>query len=109
MNKSAKPLIVIVMILLLVVTTIVLIGVGLRLKYEEAVRTKVELQEILKLERTKKVNLVANYQMAAAEGVITSFAKNNLGMVTNNEPGISITVSKNKILELSRFLKEKYE
>ena len=109
MKKSAKPLIVIVMFLLLVVTAFVLIGVGLRLKYEESVRTKVELQKILKSKRTKKVNLVANYQMVAAEDVITRSAKNDLGMVTNSEPGIKIIVSKDKIEELSKLLKEKYD
>ncbi len=109
MKKSAKPLIVIVMFLLLVITTLVLISVGLRLKYEESVRTKVELQKILKSERTKKVNLVANYQMVAAEDIITSSAKNDLGMVQNSEPGIKITVSKVKIEELSKLLKEKYD
>ncbi len=109
MKKSAKPLIVIVMFLLLVITTLVLISVGLRLKYEESVRTKVELQKILKSERTKKVNLVANYQMVAAEDIITSSAKNDLGMVQNSEPGIKITVSKDKIEELSKLLKEKYD
>ena len=109
MKKSAKPLIVVVMILLLVTTAFVLIGVGLRLKYEESVRTKVELQKILKSERTKKVNLVANYQMVAAEDVITRSAKNDLGMIKNSEPGIKITVSKDKIEELSQLLKEKYD
>jgi len=109
MKKSAKPLIVIVMFLLLVVTAFVLIGIGLRLKYEESVRTKVELQKILKSERTKRVNLIANYQMVAAEDVITLSAKNDLGMVTNSEPGINITVSKDKIEELSKLLKEKYD
>ena len=109
MKKSAKPLIVIVMFLLLVITTLVLISVGLRLKYEESVRTKVELQKILKSERTKKVNLVANYQMVAAEDIITSSAKNDLGMVKNSEPGIQITVSKDKIAKLSKLLKEKYD
>lgn len=97
------------MIMLLLITAFVLIGVGLRLKYEEAVRTKVELQKILKSERTKKVNLVANYQMVAAEDVIIRSAKNDLGMVKNSEPGIKITVSKDKIEELSQLLKEKYD
>ena len=109
MKKSSKPLIVIVMFLLLVITAFVLIGVGLRLKYEESVRTKVELQKILKSERTKKVNLVANYQMVAAEDVITRSAKNDLGMIKNSEPGIKITVSKDKIEKLSQLLKEKYD
>ena len=109
MKKSAKPLIVIVMFLLLVITAFVLIGVGLRLKYEESVRTKVQLQKILKSERTKKVNLVANYQMVAAEDVITLSAENDLGMVINSEPGIKISVSKEKIEELSKLLKEKYD
>lgn len=109
MKKSAKPLIVVVMFLLLVITAIVLIGVGLRLKYEESVRTKVELQKILKSERTKKVNLIANYQMVATEDVITRSAINDLGMVKNNSPGIKITVSKDKIEELSQLLKEKYD
>jgi len=109
MKKSSKPLIVIVMFLLLVITAFVLIGVGLRLKYEESVRTKVELEKVLKSERTKKVNLVANYQMVAAEDIVTLSAKNNLGMVRNSEPGIKITVSKDKIEELSQLLKEKYD
>ncbi len=109
MKKSAKPLIVIMMILLLVITAFILIAIGLKLKYEESVRTKVELQKILKSERTKKVNLVANYQMVAAEDVIKATAINELGMVINSDPGITLTVSKSKIEELSRLLKEKYD
>ncbi len=109
MKKSAKPLIVIVMFLLLVITALVLISVGLRLKYEESVRTKVELEKVLQSERIKKVNLVANYQMVAAEDIVTLSAKNDLGMVKNSEPGIKITVSTDKIEELSQLLKEKYD
>jgi hypothetical protein len=109
MKKSAKPLIVVVMIMLLVITAFVLVVIGLKLKYEESVRAKVELQKILKSERTKKVNLVANYQMVAAEDVIIRSAKNDLGMIKNSKPGIKITVSKNKIEELSQLLKEKYD
>ena len=109
MKKSAKPLIVVVMILLLVITAFVLVGIGLKLKYEESVRAKVELQKILKSERTKKVNLVANYQMVSAEDVIIRSAKNDLGMIMNSEPGIKITVSKDKIEEVSQLLKEKYD
>ena len=109
MKKSAKPLIVVVMILLLVITAFVLVGIGLKLKYEESVRAKVDLQKILKSERTKKVNLVANYQMVAAEDVIIRSAKIDLGMIENSEPGIKITVSKDKIEEVSQLLKEKYD
>ena len=109
MKKSAKPLIVVVMIMLLVITAFVLVGIGLKLKYEESVRAKVELQKILKSERTKKVNLVANYQMVAAEDVIIRSAKNDLGMIKNSKPVIKITVSKDKIEELSQLLKEKYD
>lgn len=109
MKKSAKPLIVVVMIMLLVITAFVLVSIGLKLKYEESVRAKVELQKILKSERTKKVNLVANYQMVAAEDVIIRSAKNDLGMIKNSKPGIKITVSKDKIEEVSQLLKEKYD
>ena len=61
MKKSAKPLIVAILIILLTGTTLVLVTTGLRFKYEELVRDKVKLEKILNDERTKKVNLIAEY------------------------------------------------
>ena len=97
MNKSAKPLIIKIIFLLIVVTSIVLVSIGLRFKYEELMRERSELNNMLKDERTKKVNLIADYQSYSSEEKIMSVAENKLGMIRRAEPKLTITVNKNLV------------
>jgi cell division protein FtsL len=109
MNKSAKPLIIKIIFLLVIVTSIVLVSIGLRFKYEQLIREKSELNDMLKEERTKKVNLIAEYQAFSSEEKIISVAENKLGMIRRTQPKITITVNKNLIKEVNEKLKSKYE
>ena len=109
MNKSAKPFIIKIIFLLVVVTSIVLISIGLRFKYEELIRKKSELNNSLKDERTKKINLIAEYQAYSSEEKIISVAKNKLGMIRRIQPKIKIAVNKNLIKKVNEKLKSKYE
>ena len=109
MNKSAKPLIIKIIFLLVVVTSIVLVSIGLRFKYEELMRERSELNKMLKDERTKKFNLIADYQAFSSEEKIISVAENKLGMIRRKEPKLTITVNKNLVKKVNEKLKYKYE
>ncbi len=109
MKKSAKPAILTVLILLLVATTLVLSNVGLRFKYEELVRKKVELDKKLKDQSTKKVNLIAGYQAVSSENKIVFIAESKLGMVRRTQPKIIVNVNIKLIAEVNEKLKAKYE
>ena len=60
MKKSHKPLIVVLLFLLVSLTAIFLISIGLKLKYEELTRKKVELEKNLRDENTFKIKLLAD-------------------------------------------------
>ena len=109
MKKSAKPAILAVLILLLVATALVLCNVGLRFKYEELVRKKVELDKSLKDQRTKRVNLIAGFQAVSSENKIVFIAESKLGMVRRTQPKIIINVNNNLITEVNEKLKAKYD
>lgn len=109
MKTSSKPLIVAILIILLSGTAVVLVNIGLRFKYEELVREKVKLIKILNDGRTKKVNLIAEYQSFSSEERITKIAKQNLNMIKMDNPKITVTVDKNYINKLNSELKAKYE
>ena len=109
MKKSAKPVISKILFLLMLITTVVLGNVGLRFKYEELTRSKVELGKTIKDERTKKVNLIAEYQEYSSENNIVSRAENKLSMIRRIQPKISISVNKNLINKMNEFLETKYE
>ena len=109
MKKSAKPLIIATLIILLSGTAIVLVNIGLRFKYEELVRDKVKLEKFLSDERTKKVNLIAEYQAYSSEERITAIAENKLGLIKLIYPTMVVTVNKNNINKLISELKVKYE
>lgn len=109
MKNSAKPFIIKIIFLLVVVTSMVLVSIGLRFKYEELIREKSELNKMLKKERTKKVNLIAEYQANSSEDKIISAAENKLGMIRRTKPKITISVNKNFIKKVNEKLKSKYE
>jgi hypothetical protein len=109
MKKSSKPFIAYSLFLLMVSTAIILGSVGLRFKYEELIREKVELNKKIKEERTKKVNLVAVYQAVSSEDKIVPIAENKLGMIKRTQPKITISVNKNLIKKVNKNLQDKYE
>lgn len=109
MKKGSKPLIVYGLFLLMVAAAIVLGAVALRFKYEELIREKVELNKIIKEERSRKVNLVAEYQAVSSEDKIVPIAENKLGMIKRTQPKITISVNKNLIKKVNDNLKAKYE
>jgi cell division protein FtsL len=109
MKKSAKPLIVAILIILLTGTTLVLVTIGLRFKYEELVRDKVKLEKILNDERTKKVNLIAEYQSYSSDERIIALAEQKLGLKKPTDPKITVTINNNLINKLNSELKRKYE
>lgn len=109
MKKGSKPAIVVLVSFLLIGTAIVLIAVALRFKYEEFVRHKDELEKQLKAEQTKKVNLVANYQMLTTGEIIREYAITKLGMVNGNSPDDIVKINKDEIQKIDDYLKDKYE
>ena len=109
MNKSAKPLIVKIILLLVIVTSIVLVSTGLRFKYEALKREKSDVNNMLKKERTKKVNLIAEYQSFSSDERIVLFAEEKLDLKKLTDPKITITVNNNDINQLNSELKRKYE
>ena len=109
MKRSAKPFIIKIIFLLVVVTSIVLISIGLRFKYEELLRKKSEVSNTLKDERTKKINLIAEFQAFSSEEKIISVAENKLGMIRRIQPKITITVNKDLIKKVNEKLKSNYE
>ena len=109
MKKSAKPLIVAILFILLTGTALVLANIGLRFKYEELVRDKVKLEKIVNDERTKKVNLIAEYQAFSSEERITAIAESKLGLIKLTNPNIAVTINKNHINKLNSELAVKYE
>ena len=109
MTKSAKPLIVAILLILLSGTALLLATIGLRFKYEELVRDKVKLEKILIKDRTKKVNLIAEYQSLSSDEKIVLFAEEKLDLKKLTDPKITITVNNNDINQLNSELKRKYE
>ena len=109
MKRSAKPFIIKIIFLLVVITSIVLLSIGLRFKYEELIRKKSELNKTLKDERSKKINLIAEFQAYSSEEKIISIAENKLGMIRRTQPKITITVNKNLIEKVNEKLKSKHE
>jgi hypothetical protein len=93
----------------MVSTAIILGSFGLRFKYEELIRDKVDLNKKIKEERTLKVKLVAQYQAVSSEDRIVPIAENKLGMIKRTQPKIIISVNKNLINEVNENLKAKYE
>lgn len=109
MKKSHKPLIIVLLLLLVSLTAVFLISIGLKLKYEELTRKKVELEKNLRDESTLKIKLLADYQMYSDENAVETFARENLGMVKRNKAAIKIKINQDEIDKLNDELKSEYE
>ena len=109
MKKSHKPLIVILLFLLVSLTAVFLVSIGLKLKYEELTRKKVELEKNLRDESTLKIKLLADYQMYSDETAVEAFARENLGMIKRNKVAIKIKINQDEIDKLTDELKSEHE
>jgi len=109
MKKSYKPLILVILLLLISITAIILVSVAIRLKYEEATRLKVILENDLKIESTLKIRLLADYQKFSDKNIIETYALENLGMIKNDKPLIKLILSQADIDKINEEVKKKYE
>jgi len=110
MKKSAKPVIFFILLFLLLITAIILASQGLRFKYEELVRERAQLEEEIRLEKTKKINHFADYQMFTDEDMIKEYAVNKLGMIEEDKQAIvKIIINKEELEDLSEQLKKDNE
>lgn len=109
MKKGNKPIIVYLLIMLIIAAVFVLLNVGFKLKNEELTRIRFETENRLKTEQGKKINLTAEYQTYSSEQRIVIIANSDLGMVRRIEPVEKIIYSKEKLDEINRALKQKYD
>ncbi len=109
MKKSHKPLIIVLLFLLVSLTAVFLVSIGLKLKYEELTRKKVELEKNLRDESTLKIKLLADFQMYSDETEVETFARENLGMIKRNKSAIKIKINQDEIDKINDELKTKYE
>lgn len=109
MKKSSKPIILIVLILLMIITAFALVGVGVKLKYEQSLLQRDDLQKRLKTEAQRKIKFTAEYQTVTAEDRIMSIAANELGLIKNMQPSVMIKFNNEKLEEVTEELSEKYE
>ena len=73
------------------------------------VKERFLLNEKLKAIENQNTALLGSRQDLTSEGRIVEIAKNELGMVSVSEPQIILNVSKEKIEEIDKILKKKYE
>jgi len=105
MKKSTKPVIFFIITLMVMLTAVVLTSQGVKLKYEELVREKAQLEVELKSEQTKNVNLIADYQMLTSEDIIKNFALNQMNMVESDKQlSKKIIIQKEEVEEIKEKL-----
>lgn len=109
MKKSAKPLIANVLFISVISAVLIISYVSLKLNCEELVKEKVFAEEKLNSKNNFNTSLVARLQLLLAEERITSIAGDELGMVRKNNGSIKVTVSKDKIREISEEIDKKYD
>lgn len=95
--------------MIMISTVFVLLMVGFKLKTEELSRIRFEMENRLKTEKGKQINLIAEYQTYVSEERIVRIANNELGLVRRTEPADKLFYSKNKLEEVNRLLKLKYD
>jgi hypothetical protein len=95
--------------MIMISTVFVLLMVGFKLKTEELSRIRFEMENRLKTEKGKQINLIAEYQTYVSEERIVRIANNELGLVRRTEPADMLFYSKNKFEEVNLLLKLKYD
>ena len=70
---------------------------------------KDKAEKTFKAENQRKIKLTAEYQTVTAEERIVAVARTDLGLIRNVEPDFIIKYDSNKVEEINKTLKEKYE
>jgi cell division protein FtsL len=109
MKKSSKSRIAFTLFLLVVFTFLGLGYVSIKLKCEAMIKEKFLLGEQIKGIGNQHTALLGSRQDLTSEERITDIAKNELGMIPDSQPKMILKVSKDKIDEIDKKLKEKYE
>jgi hypothetical protein len=109
MKKSAKPLIFFNSFVFIVITSLILGVVGVKLECEKLTKQKVLAGERLSEVKNWKINLTAQDQDLSAEERIVNVAQTELGMIRRTDVPVEISVSKDKIEEISKAIEKKYE
>ena len=109
MNKGSKHKILSTLFLLIVFTLLGLGYVSVKLKCEAMIKEKFLLGEKLKAISNQNIALLGQRQDLTSEERIVKIAKNELGLKVNTQPQMTVKVSKEKIDEIEKVLKKKYE
>ena len=109
MKKSSKPLIFFILFILAAYTGLILSYVGVKLECELLVKEKFDSQKIFDAKKNRRVNLLAESQYLSSEERIIKIAQEDLGMIRRTEPEMILSISKDKVDEISKVLNEKYE
>ena len=95
-----------IFILLFTVGAFVVAYVALKKKCDDLIKQKVDAEEELKNQHTKKNNLFAQYQNLTSEDRIVTIALFELGMTIADPPVSVVTIDSEKILDLQTLLQE---
>lgn len=106
MKKSSKPTILLLLILLLIAAAFLLVGVGIKLKYERVVLQKDNLEKSLNAASLKKIQLTADYQSVSTEERIVFIASKELGLVRRVDQPTVIKVENEKIEKVDEALRK---
>ncbi len=109
MKKSAKPLILLTLFYMVTITLFILGYVGIKLKCEELTKQKFLTEQELENTKNWQLNLSAQNQALTSEDRIVPLAENELGMIKPAEIPVELTVDKDKIENISKIIKDKYE
>jgi cell division protein FtsB len=109
MKKSAKPLILLTLFYIVAITLFILGYVGIKLKCEELTKQKFLTEQELENTKNWQLNLSAQNQALTSEDRIVPLAENELGMIKPVEIPVEMTVDKDKIENISKIIKDKYE
>lgn len=109
MNKGSKSKIAFTLFIFIAFTLLGLGYVSVKLKCEELTKEKVLAEEKLGAFKNTRISLIASQQYLTSDERIMDIAENELGMIKNTDTQMSLTVSKDKIDEINKILKEKYE
>lgn len=109
MKKSSKPVILLTLFYFITVALFMLGYVGIKLNCEILTKKKVLAQEELSNKKNRMLNLTAQKQSLIGEERILNIARDDLGMVKQDNPILVLSVDKEKIETISQEVIDKYE
>lgn len=109
MKKSSKPVILLTLFYFITAALFMLGYVGIKLNCEILTKKKVLAQEELSNKKNWKLNLTAQKQSLIGEERILNIARDDLGMVKQDNPILVLSVDKEKIETISQEVIDKYE